>query len=719
MDELNLQPDALTTPDSTFEVEGYDAHVEEIEKAYPEEDFRTPAEQQADLDATLGGQQPTAEGMTAPEPTAEGEVQPTEQPVEQQPEPEQPKEPTRFTWQYDENGDIPVEQIQAAYGGKVPEALIRKLALTKDFIPKELQLRELLSDGNNLEKQLQAFNMIREDQELVDRYDHNEDGEVTYADIFDTTNLNGGAGMTDEEDAIATQEWIAGLQSKSPSARLQALWQQNGAGQNMARYINLRRQHALSDVGEDERNVGEGIRQSTSGALFDLTADTMETIGSVGDVLQGKSWHDDSTLDDQALQHTNENSLEYMVNHNLKRSVMDTLTYEVGYWAIPTLLTGSAAGAAGKSMMTFGAAKNVPALIKAGQFLQPSLTGGKVTVTGLAKGQGLRTAVTRPAQGWFGRQKAVQAINMTKSAGKSIMIADMPVAMFTNLEESGRGMMYEDGILKNIIQDDPNGHFYISALAKGSNSPMFKRADFMFTEGVLGVMGTVGLGGLGRTIGTRGSDMLGALPQVPGKITKFSQEALDRTVATTRNHSARVENALQGQEAFFKQTQQQLSDWAEAATEQMNKGADGFKNAFAENIDTDGLMKSAYGAYKNGSTMLGQGYSKARDGIRQVLNDWDEIRHTVGVSNPGSTNSLFSQTDMARAAKGGIDEKQLDLFAKDLVDDVKYKGQVKTRDPKARRGIASDTSLDGIKEAVLGRNAGNTSPREFWGDLLD
>ena len=150
----------------------------------------------------------------------------------------------------------------------------------------------------------------------------------------------------------------------------------------------------------------------------------------------------------------------------------------------------------------------------------------------------------------------------------------------------------------------------------------------MFTEGVLGVMGTVGLGGLGRTIGTRGGDMLGALPQVPGKITKFSQEALDRTVATTRNHSARVENALQGQEAFFKQTQQQLTDWAEAAGEQLNKGADGFKNAFAENIDTDGLMKSAYGVYKNGSTMLGQGYSKARDGIRQVLNDWDEIRHT-------------------------------------------------------------------------------------------
>jgi len=713
MDELNLQPDALTTPDTTFEVEGYEDHVEEIENAYPEEDWRTPVEKQADLDATLGGgeQQPTAEGQ----PTAE---QPVEEQV--QPEPEEPKEPTRFTWQYDENGDIPVEQIQQAYGGRVPEALIRKLALTKDWDDaKESQLRELFSDGNNLEKQAQAFNMIKNDPELVARYDHNEDGDITYADFFDTTNLNGGAGMTDEEDAIATQEWLAGLQDKSAGARLQALWQQNGAGQNMARYINLRRQHALSEKGEDERNVGEGIRQSTSGALFDLTADTMETIGSVGDVLQGKSWHDDSTLDDQALQHTNENSLEYMVNHNLKRSVMDTLTYEVGYWAIPTMLTGGAAAKLGTGMKAYGAAKNIPALIKAGQFLQPSLTGGKVTITGLAKGQGLRTVVTKPATGWFGRQKAVQSINMVKSAAKSIMIADMPTAMFTNLEESGRGMMYEDGILKGIVEDDPNGHFYISALAKGANSPMFKRADFMFTEGVLGVMGTVGLGGLGKTIYKRTGDVLGELPAVSGAITKHTQDHLDRLAATTRNYSLRVDDAFQGHEAWFKQTQSQLTDFAEAATEQMNKGADGFKNAFADSIDNDGLMKSAYGAYKNGATMLGQGYSKARDGIRQVLNDWDEIRHTVGVSNPGSTNSLFSQTDMARAAKGGIDEKQLDLFAKDLVDDVKYKGQVKTRDPKARRGIASDTSLDGIKEAVLGRNAGNTSPREFWGDLLD
>ena len=48
MDELNLQPDALGVPDSTLKVEGYEDHVEEIENAYPEEDFRTPAEKQVE-----------------------------------------------------------------------------------------------------------------------------------------------------------------------------------------------------------------------------------------------------------------------------------------------------------------------------------------------------------------------------------------------------------------------------------------------------------------------------------------------------------------------------------------------------------------------------------------------------------------------------------------------------------------------------------------------
>ena len=159
MDVLNLQPDAGDVQDKTFEVEGYKDHVEEIENAYPEEDWRTPAEieaenqtknqqasemQQASDDAFKPGsvaqESPlnVAEGMPQGQP--DEQLQQTQQPQQQV---EEPKEPTRFTWQYDENGDIPVEQLQAAYGGKLPEGVIRKLSLTKDYLEFEDRLDEL------------------------------------------------------------------------------------------------------------------------------------------------------------------------------------------------------------------------------------------------------------------------------------------------------------------------------------------------------------------------------------------------------------------------------------------------------------------------------------------------------------------------------------------------------------------------------------------------
>ena len=731
MDILNLQPDSLGTSDTTFEVEGYEDHIEDIQKENPEVDWRTPAEIEAENEA----QQPPSEQPTA-QPTAE---QPVEQPTEQPQPEEQPKEPTRFTFTADPTtGEIPVEQIQAAYGGKVPEGVIRKLSLTKTWDEdKEGRLRELFSDGNNLQNQLEAFNMIRNDPELVERYDHNEDGEITYADFFDTTNLNGGAGMTDEEDQIATREWLEGLTNPNMGSRLQALWQQNGAGQNMARYINLRREHALSDKGEGSktsyglnRNQGEGLRQNTAGGLFDISTWAGETIGSIGDVAQGKSWHEDSTLDDDLFQHKNENSLEYLVNHNLSRSALDTIAYEAGYWAIPSMLTMGAAGKVGVSMKAYGAAKQLPMLVRAGNFLTPTVTGGKLVQASNIATKQITMKTIRPGTGLVGKTflgktsnfakvKAVQGINMLKGTAKVVAIDTIPIAAMTNLQEEGRGMMYEDGMMKKVLDQYPEGAIFAPQIAQGLNSPLFKQADFMATEMVYGVMGLGALGGFGKAINRSGSFIFGELPSIAGRTSRYAQKNLDQLAVSTRSHSTKINAEFANQEYFFKQTQKQLADVAEAAGEQINKAADGFKNSFNEENLSDGLMKNAYGAYKNGSKMLGQGYSKARDGIRQVINDLDEIRHSVGVSNSGSTNALFSQTDMARAGKAGITEKQLDLFATELLDDVNWKAQIDAKNPLTNsRRAASPSALQSLQETILGRDATRVNPENFWGKTL-
>ena len=177
----------------------------------------------------------------------------------------------------------------------------------------------------------------------------------------------------------------------------------------------------------------------------------------------------------------------------------------------------------------------------------------------------------------------------------------------------------------------------------------------MLTEGVLGTLGTVVLGGAGRSIFRRGGQIIGSLPSVPGKVSRLSNEALQTMSASTRNWSLKAEGPIADASYWFKQTQTQLKDLAEAAVEGSKKSLEGPRNAFNNAVQSDGALKNAYSAYTHGAKLLGQTYSKARDGIRQVINDIDEIWHTVGTSNRGSTNSLFSQTDLAKGAKAGLD----------------------------------------------------------------
>ena len=73
---------------------------------------------------------------------------------------------------------------------------IETFKLRNPLIDKEKQIRELLEDEMNLEKQLEAFNLVRGDQELIDRLDRNGDGQYTFADMFYTSRWNGGKGIT-------------------------------------------------------------------------------------------------------------------------------------------------------------------------------------------------------------------------------------------------------------------------------------------------------------------------------------------------------------------------------------------------------------------------------------------------------------------------------------------------------------------------------------------
>ena len=727
MDILNLQPDAVGKTDDTFEVEGYEDQIEEIKNEFPEEDFRTP-EEIAEAEALQ--QELTPEENI--QPTVVEAQNPNPEQVEQ---PQAQAQPKLFT--PDENNMISDEQLAAAYGGKLPaEGLRRGLKMNYAYIPEEDQVNELLSDGNNLEKQVQAFNLIANTPALVQRYDHNNDGKITYDDFFDTTDHEDWdpelKRLNPEVDEQLTAEWLAGLENPTMMSRAKALWQNAGAGQNMARYINLRRRHALSEVGEGDTgkgwfgmssNAGEGIRQNAAGAAYDLSSLALEAAGRIGSAVQEKDLSllaKDSDLNEKLLQTQNEQSLEYMVNQNIARSAGDFLAYEGTYWALPTLLTGGTATVVGKTAMTTGALVKSPALIRAGMFLRPTLSGGKaVAVSNIATKKVGQTFI-KPATGFFGRQKIVQGLNMVKSGAKTTLISDLPLAAFSNLQEDGRGMIQEDGFFQQILEQYPESSMFSQQIAQGINSPLFKQMDFIVTETAYGTLGVVGIGGFGKSIFTNGQRVLGKLPEVPGQVTSWGQKNLDQFAVSTKSWSTKIDSEFVDQKYWFKQQQQQLKDLAEAGIEQTKKAADGFKNAFTEENMSDGMLKGAYGAYKNGSAMMGQGLTKARDGLTQIIKDIQEIKHTKFTGKKGSTNSVVSQTDIAKAAKSGINDVELSKQAEGLVADDNYQRYLDSIDPSNKTiGKRSAEALEDIKETLLGRDASTVDDVTFYGEFLD
>ena len=677
MDVLNLTPESLDTQDTNSEIEGYDEHVEEIQNQYPEEDWRTPEQQKLDAEAEV---QPDAPAPTEAQPTAET-TQPTQP---QQPEPptiedekaaqKQAKHEARVNHlesrEYDEFGEVNKDSIKIWDGRQLNqlengEEVIEALKLYKDYNPeKENRLIELLN-GLNLADQREAFEMIRSDPELTAILDYNGDGELTYNDFHDTTHMNDGAGMTDEEDAEATAAYLRGLEDPDLGSRARALWQGSPFGQNMALMVLLRRKGYFDPSWEED------TAQATSGAWFDIGANLMESVGSIGDVLQGKGWHENSTWDDDLLQHKNTQSLEFLVNNPIENTKWTKGIYQGTYWGTTAALTYLSAGTVGGAMKASSIA--------------PIAGAGSILKGGLASGPG------------------------------SILLDTVLPGHFADYQKDGMGMMRANGLITGVVDMMGGaGEVFTPEVANFIESPTFKKYDSVYTEGTLALGVGLIFKGLGWTIRGGSKWLQEGIQQKTGQldnyITNFSN--------STKPHS--IHERLLNQDEALRRAGEQLSDIQAAGREQLKKAYEGSRNAFSRITDPNG---SFYGGYSNGAKMLGQTWSKAKGSIRTVFNDLDEIAHTVGIRKAWQgTSGLFNQIDLAKAAKSGISETKLARWGKELIEDPKWKEQLKRMNPLAKRVTrreASDTALRGIQE-VLGRDAGRLDPADYWGkEILD
>tara|TARA_R100000008_G_scaffold85620_1_gene76039 strand:- start:74 stop:4762 length:4689 start_codon:yes stop_codon:yes gene_type:complete len=698
MDTLNIQGgNTNSNEDTTFELEGYEEHMENLDNQYKDDSqWQPPAETEAEVEtAQPAVQQPTEhprhqafqeldipsdrQPQAVDQTTTEG--QPQDQQVQQVDQEQESTGNKLFdrgiarqnrNWRYDENGDILIETLTDGEERRLIDLpngaeKIKVNSLTKTFIhEKEKEVIRLLSSAN-LENKLLAFEMISQDQELVDRYDRNKDGKMTYADFFDTTNLNYGDGMSEEEDAIATAEWLAGLQAKDSGSRARAIWQKYGAGQDMVLYTAKVREGYFDPTAE------ENWKSSGGGAWFDIGAILAETGGSFRDIADGaaegdwnvwKNWHKDSKYDDDLLQHKNPLSLEWQVNNPIAITENSRDIYATTFWS--TALAGT--------------------------------VGTGAVIAPLAK----TSAV------------AAKVIGSAKTVKGAIVADTIAPGLFRDFTEDGIGMMRQKGPIEWMNTNlGSEGEVVVPSIANGMNNPWAKKIDNTILEGGLAWGSARVIGFLGRNIFGKTGFLRQGLPNG----VRRAQTNLDQFRMGARDWSTKKYSEMISEESLFRKGQQQLNDIYEAGVEQARKTGDSFKNAFSTDGATQADLFNGYGVYKNGGFLGGQGWTKARSGVRQVLNDLDQIRHRIGLRVKGGTDSLFSQVELARAAKSGISPGQLDLFAKDFVEDNILSRQLDELNPlkgKYTRRYSSDSAQQSIQE-LMGRDAGAMSQDEFWG----
>ena len=731
MDELSINPDVeLNTSDTTFEIEGYGDSIDAIQEAYEAEPFKEPLEEQEQeinqlavqkQQETLGGTSQQTSTPISTQAKVREKVLANTGAEAVQPEVMQPGEAIaqgklrtgakRGVMRLGEDGLILDEDLVDINGKPIPQGVIEKLALKYDWLEDEVRLKELLKDGLNFESQLEAFEMIRNSPELTVRYDWNGDGEVTYADFHDTTNIRP-EGMTDEEDLVATEEWLEGLRNPTRRSRLKGAWQALGPGQNAALFRLIRRQHALAP--QDQIDVGEDWRQASAGGLLDLSTQLVGAVGSVGQIAQLQNPFTNSTLDDNLFQHKNEQSLEYLVNHNISRLGTSQLAYEGSYWIVGGLLTAGAGAMVGTGLKGIGMATNLSGLARAGTFIK-----GTTGISGAGHSKGMwASARVAPAAKGLGYKQFVRVANMSKDIARMSLLDSIPLSTFANLQEDGWGNMKQDGLIQMWLEKDAYANAYGPLIAQGINTPLFQQADFMATEFAYG-FGSIGaLGALGKTfraVARMPGALATGLPKIPGKVAKFSQTNMNQLKLSTSKVHMWVGQTLEDNKHYWDMAQQGISDAYEAGSVQLQKFAEGVRNPFFDPLASEGENISAYGAWKNGTKLLGQGVTRVRSGIRQAMNNLDEIRHMVATGRKGSPRTLFTPLEEYGFSKSGIPDPWIDDAARQLWTDEIWKAQV--LDGDITRGVNSDGAFRGIQE-VMGRDAASLEPREYWGDAF-
>ena len=681
MDELTFDPNNTPNTDTTQNIEGYDAHVEEIQQAYPEQDQRTPAQVEAEEQGqdlqdpqNLIGQDPNEALNQIVQPLAEqiGDTPLSElaggvnlnqeqtpqdlKATKEQPEAEE-RTPGRFANQVDPTtGLVSVEALRDA---NVSDEVIRFTNAQYDWLPEEKTdfdgWREAGGD-NNLEATLAFVNKIRSSQDYIDRYDGNGDGQFTISDYYDTSRLGP---LSPEREQQLTEEWLTSLQNKDLKARFSSLV----TLEPMLEYRHQRRKGVLAP--NDELD-GEQMRASSLAAWSvntEMVLSAPEKIASgfhaAANDDDPDTWFDwnameskDAKLDDWVMGHKNPMSKAYMINNPINRVWSDPIMFELNRYAPAVALAGVALPASATAITTGGA--------------------GLLTV----KGAGMAALTTGKA---FGVTWATETI---------------PTNIFVDMNHSAMQTFHnENKQAQKLMNAHPELHITGNQLAHGIESPFSRKLELMRGE-----MGWDAGGLLAGNI----------LFKSIGKGFKQLSKGNWNQLQTSTKAIPKIQSPVD----IYKARLQVKDDLMEAAIDQTKMAAEGPASKWSDPWATDGDLDSTYGAYKNQKYTTGQGTASIRGSVYDVTNQFNELKHQIGIEG-GTLDELFTPIERAEFGKYGIPDpwfnKNVDAFMADSAE------QLKRINPLNRnlRNLAED-QLRNIQE-ILGRDAARLDPEEFWG----
>jgi len=696
MDQLSFDPANSTNTDTTMEVEGYEDQVEEIQQAYPEEDWRTPVQIEEENQAQVEQQAPS-EGVPE-QPTAEA----TTEVVSDEPEP--------FDWgnpnkQYnqsfiamknseDEYGYVATEMLRDREGKLFNDGIRRTQNLNWSYIEKEHKLWEDYEKNGgdlNLENQLNTINTIRNDPELLKRYDRNQDGKFTISDWHDMSREN----LSPEEEDIMTEKWLEGLQNKSITRRGKSFlrhWMYKGnlgilpgieenpgrwgtLDTNMARFTGTRRLQAL---GPDQlmKESGESTRQGQAGALFDLAAVVLsapEKLAEANRVQKEQGEHDpndirtwwdgdtfashDAKADDFILKHDNEMSLGYALNHPNNRVWSDKMMYEMTYYGAPIAAAAVATGGTSLGASTLGATSLV------------GKTAAFIGTTGLAVG-----------------------------------VETVPLATFRDLSEKGMGNMYDENtMLKRFAEAHPEHRMFGMQTSHFIETPFGRQIAHIGDEVVFDGGAQMALFGMGK-------GLRHGLPEAARVANKYLSQ-LDTSINPWSRHKT---TPLRNPKHWLNVKKQQLADKIEAGKSQQRIGEEGPSSPWVKDPWSDSSLNTTYGDFKNGANQAGQGIAPARGDILEINNQLDEIDGAIGWEG-GSTDALLTPLENAQFSKSGIPDPWMTQKLDAYWNNPNLKTQLDELNPLQRTlGGYGKNTLKRVQQ-ILGRDASSLSPEEFWG----